>query len=390
MAVSIALAGKPNSGKSTFFKAATLADVEIANYPFTTIDANHGVAYVRTACPCRELKLDCGNCREGVRFVPIEMIDVAGLVPDAHKGRGLGNEFLDNLRQAKAIIHVIDASGGTDIEGNPVTVGSHDPLGDIEFLEHEITMWMAGILKRNWDRLSKKVNAEGLKIEETIASQLEGAGITEAQVRTVLSRIKLPRDKPQVWTEEQIIELSDMLRAQSKPLIVAANKIDIAPQENIDRLVKKGAIPVSGAAEVVLRLADKSGAIKYIPGDSDFVESPNLSDAQRQALSKIRLIMKKNGGTGIQKCINETVFTLLDLIVVYPVEDENRFTDKKGTILPDAFLMKKGSTPKDLAFMVHTDIGKSFLYAVDARTKMRLGEKHELKNGDIVKIVSVK
>lgn len=390
MAVSIALAGKPNSGKSTFFKAATLADVEIANYPFTTIDANHGVAYVRTICPCREFKLDCGNCREGVRFVPVEMIDVAGLVPEAHKGRGLGNEFLDNLRQAKAIIHVIDASGGTDIEGNPVTIGSHDPLGDIEFLEHEITMWMAGILKRNWERLSKKVNAEGLKIEETIAGQLEGAGITEAQVRTVLSRIKLPRDKPQVWTEGQIIELSDMLRAQSKPLIVAANKIDIAPQENIDRLVKKGAIPVSGATEIVLRLADKSGAIKYIPGDADFVESQNLSDAQKQALSKIRLIMKKNGGTGIQKCINETVFQLLDLIVVYPVEDENRFTDKKGNILPDAFLMKKGSTPRDLAFMVHTDIGKSFLYAVDARTRMRLGEKHELKNEDIVKIVSVK
>ncbi len=390
MAVSIALAGKPNSGKSTIFKAVTLSNVEIANYPFTTIDANHGVAYARTNCPCRELKLDCGNCREGVRFVPIEMIDVAGLVPDAHKGKGLGNEFLDNLRQAKAIIHVIDASGGTDIEGNPVPVGSHDPLGDIAFLEHEITMWMAGILKRNWERLSRKVNAEGLKIEETIAAQLEGAGITEGHVKTVLSTMRLPRDKPQVWTEEQIVELSDQLRAQSKPMVLAANKIDLASQENIDHLVKAGAIPVSGATEVVLRLADKGGAIKYIPGDADFVESPKLSDAQKDALLKIRTLMKKNGGTGIQKCINETVFKLLDLIVVYPVEDENRFTDKHGKILPDAFLMKKGSTPKDLAFMVHTDIGKSFLYAVDARTKMRLGEKHELKNGDIVKIVSVK
>ncbi len=390
MAVSIALAGKPNSGKSTFFKAATLANVEIANYPFTTIDANHGVAYVRAICPCRELKLDCGNCRDGVRFVPIEMIDVAGLVPDAHKGRGLGNEFLDNLRQAKAIIHVIDASGGTDIEGNPVPVGSHDPLGDIEFLEHEITMWMSGILKRNWERLSRKVQAEGLKLEETIAGQLEGAGITDGHVKTVLTRLKLPRDKPQMWTDEQIIRLSDMLRAESKPLIIAANKIDAASQENIERLVKAGAIPVSAAAEVALRMADKGGAVKYIPGDADFVDSPNLTDAQKEGLQKIRLVMKKNSGTGIQKCINETVFKLLDLVVVYPVEDENRFTDKMGRILPDAFLLKKGSTPKDLAFMVHTDIGKGFLYAVDARTKMRLGEKHELKNGDIVKIVAVK
>lgn len=390
MAVSIALAGKPNSGKSTFFKAATLANVEIANYPFTTIDANHGMAYVRTTCPCREVALNCGNCRDGVRFVPVEMIDVAGLVPDAHKGRGLGNAFLDNLRQAKAIIHVIDASGGTDIEGNPVPLGSHEPLGDIEFLGHEITMWIFGILKRNWEKLLRKVQAEGLKLEETIAGQLEGAGITESHVKTALTRLKLPRDKPNLWTDEQIIELSDMLRVESKSLIIAANKIDVASQENIEKLVKIGAIPVSAAAEVALRLADKSGAIKYISGDDDFVESANLSEAQKEALSKIRMLMKKNGSTGIQKCINETVFNLLNLIVVYPVEDENKFSDKLGRILPDAFLLKKGSTPKDLAFMVHTDIGRGFLYAVDARTKMRLGEKYELKNGDIVKIVAVK
>ena len=390
MTVSIALAGKPNCGKSTFFKAATLANVEIANYPFTTIDANHGVAYARTNCPCRELKLNCGLCRDGVRFVPIGLIDVAGLVPDAHKGRGLGNAFLDNLRQAKAIIHVIDASGGTDIEGAPVPVGSHDPLLDIEFLEYEITMWIAGILKRNWEKLSRKVNAEGLKIEETIAEQLEGAGVTDAHVKTALTRLKFPRDKPHMWTEEQITALSDMLRAESKPLILAANKIDAASQENIASLEKRGAIPVSAAAETALRLADKSGAIKYIPGDADFTESEGLSGAQKDALSKLRALMKRYGGTGIQRCINEAVFNLLDLIVVYPVEDENKFSDKNGRILPDAFLVKKGSTPKELAFMVHTDIGKGFLYAVDARTRMRLGEKHELKNGDIIKIVAVK
>lgn len=390
MTVSIALAGKPNCGKSTFFKAATLANVEIANYPFTTIDANHGVAYVRMTCPCRELKINCGQCRDGLRFVPIGLIDVAGLVPDAHKGRGLGNAFLDNLRTAKAIIHVIDASGGTDIEGVPVPVGSHDPMDDIKFLDHEITMWMSGILKRNWEKLSRKVNAEGLKIEETIAGQLEGAGVTEAHVKTVLARMKLPRDKPHVWADEQIIELSDMLRALSKPVIIAANKTDVASHENIEKLKVTGAIPVSAAAEVALRLADKSGAIKYIPGDDDFTESQALSPAQKEALSRLRALMKTNGGTGIQKCINETVFNLLDLVVVFPVEDENKFSDKNGKVLPDAFLIKKGSTPKDLAFMVHTDIGKGFLYAVDARTKMRLGDKYELKNGDIVKIVAVK
>jgi hypothetical protein len=390
MSVSLALAGKPNCGKSTFFKAVTMADVEIANYPFTTIDANHGVAYVRTPCPCRELKLECGQCRDGVRFVPIEMIDVAGLVPDAHKGRGLGNAFLDNLRQAKAIIHVIDASGGTDIEGTPVDIGTHDPLDDIEFLEHEITMWIFGILKRNWERLARKVQSDGSKLETTVATQLEGAGVTEAHVKTALLKLKLPHDKPASWTDEQMIELSDLLREQSKPLIIAANKIDIAPPENITKLKALGAVPVSAASEGALRLADKSGAVKYIPGDDDFKESSGLNEAQKKALSKLRALLKENGGTGVQKCVNEAVFGLLDLIVVYPVEDENKFTDKNGRVLPDAFLLKNGSTPKDLAFMVHTDIGKGFLYAVDARTKMRMGEKHELKNGDIVKIVAVK
>ncbi|MBE0521826.1 MAG: redox-regulated ATPase YchF [Candidatus Methanoperedenaceae archaeon] len=390
MAVSLALAGKPNCGKSTFFKAVTMADVEIANYPFTTIDANHGVAYVRTQCPCRELELECGRCSEGVRFVPIEMIDVAGLVPDAHKGRGLGNAFLDNLRQAKAIIHVIDASGGTDIEGNLVDTGTHDPLDDIGFLENEITMWIFGILKRNWERLARKVQSEGSKLETTIANQLEGAGVTEIHVRTALSKLEVARDKPASWTNEQMIKLSDILREESKPVIIAANKIDIAPPGNVSKLKEIGAVPVSAVSESALRLADKSGAIKYIPGDDDFKESPGLNEAQKKALSKLRALLKENGGTGVQKCVNEAVFGLLDLIVVYPVEDENKFTDKNGRVLPDAFLLKKGSTPKDLAFMVHTDIGKGFLYAVDAHTKMRMGEKHELKSGDIVKIVAVK
>ncbi len=390
MAVSLALAGKPNCGKSTFFKAVTMADVEIANYPFTTIDANHGVAYIRVPCPCRELGLECGNCNDGVRFVPIEMIDVAGLVPDAHKGRGLGNAFLDNLRQAKAIIHVIDVSGGTDIEGNPVDAGTHDPLDDIEFLDNEITMWIFGILKRNWDRLSRKIQSEGSKLETTIAAQLEGAGVTESHVRTALSKLNLPRDKPASWTDEQMIKLSDTLRAESKPVIIAANKIDIAPPGNIAKLKDIGAVPISTASEGALRLADKSGAIKYVPGDDDFKESSGLNEAQKKALSKLRSLLKEYGGTGVQKCVNEAVFNLLDLMVVYPVEDENKYTDKNGIVLPDAFLLKKGSTPKDLAFMVHTDIGKGFLYAVDARTKMRMGEKHELKDGDIVKIVAVK
>jgi hypothetical protein len=390
MSMTIGLAGKPNSGKSTFFKAATMADVEIANYPFTTINANRGVTYVRAECPCVTRNKRCGHCVEGIRYVPVELIDVAGLVPDAHLGRGLGNTFLDDLRQAQAIIHVVDASGGTDIEGNPIDIGSHDPLEDIDFLNHEITMWMFGIIKRNWDKLSRKMQAEGLKIEKVLADQLAGAGVDEYQVICSLSECKLDHSHIK-WTDDDLISLCDIMRIISKPMMIAANKEDIAPEKfvsglkTLDRIV----VPTSAAAEIVLRSASKSGAIKYNSGDDDFIiTKEDLTPAQKKGLESVRSLLKKTRGTGIQECINRAVFELLELIIVYPVEDEGKWSDKSDRMLPDAFLMKKGSTAHDLAYKIHSDIGDRFLYAVDAKTKMRLGEKHELNNGDVVKIVS--
>ncbi len=390
MSMTIGLAGKPNSGKSTFFKAATMADVEIANYPFTTINANRGVTYVRAECPCVTRSKRCGHCVEGIRYVPVELIDVAGLVPDAHLGRGLGNTFLDELRQAQAIIHVVDASGGNDIECNPIDVGSHDPLEDIDFLNHEITMWMFGILKRNWDKLSRKMQAEGLKIEKVLADQLAGAGVDEYQVICSLSECKLDHSHIK-WTDDDLISLCDVMRITSKPMMIAANKEDIAPEKFISGLkaLDKIVVPTSAAAEIVLRSASKSGAIKYNSGDDDFIiTKEDLTPAQKKGLESVRALLKKTGGTGIQECINRAVFELLDLIIVYPVEDEGKWSDKSDRMLPDAFLMKKGSTAHDLAYKIHSDIGDRFLYAVDAKTKMRLGEKHELNNGDVVKIVS--
>jgi ribosome-binding ATPase YchF (GTP1/OBG family) len=390
--LSVGLAGKPNSGKSTFFKAATLVEVDIANYPFTTIDANHGVSYVRVPCPCKELgvKDGCGRCKDGQRFIAIELIDVAGLVPDAHMGKGLGNEFLDALRVSEAVIHVLDASGGTDAEGNPVGLGNHDPVSDVKFLEHEITMWLNGILKRNWDKLMRNYKGVGGKPEQVLIEQMAGAGVTDNQVRRAVSKMKKDLGS---WEDEDVLQFAKLLRAYSKPMILAANKMDVAPPENVKKLLElkdELVIPVSGAAEIALRMAEKAGFIEYKPGDTDFKIIGQLNKAQTAGLEKIRALLKEHGGTGVQQCINRAVFELLDYIVLYPVEDENKFMDKKGVILPDAFLMKRGSTARDLAFRVHSDIGGSFLFAVDARSKKRLGEKHELKDGDVIKIVSTK
>src|SRR3989344_2853460 len=129
----IGLVGKPSVGKSTFFKASTLVDVAIASYPFTTIKPNRGVGYVKVDCIDKEFGLKCqpnhGFCINGIRFVPVELMDVAGLVPGASEGRGLGNRFLDDLRQADAFIHIVDISGTTDAEGKQTK--DYNPCNDV-------------------------------------------------------------------------------------------------------------------------------------------------------------------------------------------------------------------------------------------------------------------
>jgi hypothetical protein len=385
--ITLALAGKPNCGKSTFFKAATMANAEIANYPFTTINPNFGIAYVRTKCACVDLGLKCGHCVDGVRFVPVNLIDVAGLVPDAHKGKGLGNQFLDHLRQADAILHVIDASGGTDSEGNPVGVGNHNPEDDIKFLGFEMTMWVYGILEKNWTRLSRQSQGKGAAIQQGIADTFAVLGITFEDVRDAELRLKI--DLVHATMEDMIPLCAEMVKI-SKPMLVVGNKFDETPAELRTRLAGLGVAFASAASELALRNAAAASVIRYLPGDSEFkvADGVTLSVPQKAGLTKIAEVMKECKGTGVQQAVNRAVFELLDMIVVYPVEDENHFCNKQGDVLPDAFLMKKGTNPHDLAYQVHTEIGKGFLYAIDARTKMRIKENHILKDGDIIKIVS--
>ncbi len=397
--VEIGLVGKPNVGKSTFFTAATMSSAEIANYPFTTIEANRGVGYVRRDCPHREIGVQCNPkkslCMNGTRYIPVEIIDVAGLVPGAYEGRGLGNKFLDDLRHANALLHIVDVSGSTDSEGAPVDRGSYDPIKDVEFLDGEIAMWISGIIKNGWVRLARKIEGEKKKVWEVLAERLSGLNIGEREIREAIHILGLD-EHPTKWSDEDILSLSSKVRELAKPMAIVANKADLVDKKDVEIFLEKAAelgytaIPASADYELALRRAAKAGLVEYMPGEHGFRirDESKLTRSQRMALEKIAEFMEKYGGTGVQNAIEHATFKMLLMIAVYPVEDESKWTDKNGNVLPDVFLMREGSTALELAYRVHTDLGDNFIRAVDGRSKRILGHDYQLKDGDVIKIIA--
>jgi len=389
----IGLLGKANVGKSTFFSAATETPVPIGNFPFTTIKPNIGVAYVKTDCACKHfgIKHEIPLCVNGIRFIPVKLIDIAGLVPGAHEGKGLGNQFLDDARQAEVLIHVVDISGSTDIQGQPVQVGSHDPLEDIEFVIDEFDQWFKQILEREWPKLSKEIEQKKVKLVEGIARRFSGLGIKDYDIQQVLQSANLFTKKPTEWNSNDLSIFVKALRKKTKPILIAANKADLCKDLHIiEKIRDEKVILCSAEAELLLRKASKSGLIDYIPGSGNFSikENVEISAQQKKALDIVNLVFSKIETTGIQKALNSAVFDILKTIVVYPVEDETKFCNKDGVIFPDAKLLVVDSTAKDLAEIIHADIAKGFLHAIDCKTKQRIGAEHKLKNGDVVKIVS--
>jgi ribosome-binding ATPase YchF (GTP1/OBG family) len=392
--------GKPNTGKTTFFSATTLVPVEIANYPFTTIKPNRGIGYVRTPCVHEEFKVKDNPknslCLDGLRLIPVELIDVAGLVPGAWEGRGLGNQFLDEIRRADALIHVVDASGGTDCEGRLCRPGEHDPLEDVQFLEREVTMWMASILKKDWAKLARRVEAESKDIYGMLEERLSGLGIRRNHIFEAVGKAGLNADKPTAWREEDFLKFVDTLRRISKPMLIAANKIDLPTAEaNLEKLKKLDytVIPCCAEAELALRRATEKLLIDYKPGDCNFkiLQPERLTLVQTKALETIReKVLIKNGSTGVQDAVNAAYFKLLSMITVYPVEDVEHLANHNGQVLPDAYLVPFGTTARQFAYLIHTELGESFIFALDARGRKRIGEDTVLRDRDVISIVSAK
>ncbi len=392
----IGIVGKPSVGKSTFFKAATLAEAEIAAYPFTTIKPNTGVGYVKVQCVDKEFGVQCnpreGFCLQGWRFVPVQMIDVAGLVPGAHEGKGMGNQFLNDLSQADVFVHVIDVAGCTNEKGESAPAGSYDPARDVEFLEVELDMWYIGILKNAWQKFVRLAAQEGKSPKKAIAQHFSGLGrVSEAMVEGILKKFGLADVALTDWSERSIADFAKELRRETKPMIIACNKIDVpGAHENYLRLKKmfpqRMFVPCSAESELALREAAKHELISYVPGEKNFEIVGKVSEAQKKGLEFIRThILEKFGSTGVQRVLDEAVFELLKYKVVFP-GGVNNLVDKHGNVLPDSFLMPPGATALDFAFRIHTDIGKNYVKAINVKTKLPLAKEYGLKHRDVIEI----
>ncbi len=392
----IGVVGKPSSGKSTFFNAATMQDVPMAAYPFTTIEANKAVGFVRVECADKDFNVQCnprtGFCHEHTRYVPVELVDVAGLVPGAHEGKGMGNQFLSDLSRADVLVHVIDVSGSTNEKGDAVPTGSHDPANDIKFLEEEIDLWFLGILEKNWAKFARTPFESKAKMVTAMAQNLSGVGATEEQIDSCLLELNLTDKKLALWSEDEKKSFAHKFREKSKPIVIAANKADMPnAKENLAKLKaqfpQQIIIPCSGIAELTLKRAAKEGSIDYVQGGKTFEVKKELSEKQKLGIEYIKKhVLEVFGTTGIQEVLETSVFGVLKYIAIFPGGTKG-LADSKGNVMPDCFLMPPKTTALDFAFRLHTDFGEKFIKAINVKTRQLIGKEHELQNRDVVEIV---
>jgi ribosome-binding ATPase len=399
--IRLGLIGKTNTGKTTFFNAATLATAEISNYPFTTKHPSTGDAHAITICVHKEFDVQDSpknsRCMDGWRYVPIELVDLPGLIKGAWQGKGLGNQFLTVAAQSDALIHVVDVSGGIDVTGRVTEQGTGDPVADIGDIEEELAMWYLKLLEGNREKISRSINS-GVEIVTAITDVLRGVGVRAEHVKMALQKNSMMDGRFDEFNPQKIKGFLRSLRSISKPTLILANKIDLpSAAKNFKRLRDRYKdvliIPSSADAELTLRRAESRGLIRYNPGDERFeiVHQEQVNDKQKWALNFIRRdILGEYLRTGVQFAINVAVFKLLSMNTVYPVADIKKLSDKHGNVLPDVYLMESGSTIEDLARTIHTELAKGILYAIDARDGLHLPRNYILKDRDILSIVSAK
>ncbi|KAL4940711.1 hypothetical protein BDV06DRAFT_17540 [Aspergillus oleicola] len=383
----IGLVGKPSSGKSTTLNSLTDASSKVGNFPFTTIDPQRAIGYLQIDCACQrygvsdKCKPNYGGCTDGKRSVPIELLDVAGLVPGAHQGRGLGNKFLDDLRQADALIHVVDVSGTTDAEGKATR--GYDPSQDIEWLYSEIVRWVLGNLMQKWGSIKRRHTAIKATAVETLQQQFSGYGSTPSIVARCLDRLGM-KEPLEEWSDETVENVVKAFINEKFPTVFALNKIDHPDADkNISKIAKmqdpQSIVLCSAISEVFLRRLAKQDYIKYTEG-SEFVDTREdliadgdpdgggLREMDEKLTTRVEnlkdMVLYRFGSTGVVQCLSRAA-EILGLVPVFPVRNLHTFSSGAGTAaFRDCVLVKKNSTVGDVARKVMGDVPISYIEGI--------------------------
>lgn len=314
----------------------------------------------------------------GLRSVPIELLDVAGLVPGAHQGRGLGNKFLDDLRHADALIHVVDVSGTTDAEGKATR--GYDPSVDIEWLRGEILRWVEGNLMEKWGSIKRRHVAIKANPVDTLQGQFSGYGSTRDVVARTLDRLAL-KEPLDAWSNETISRVVDQFVEEKFPIVLALNKIDHADADkNIAKIAKM--VPAtrmvlcSAISEVFLRKLAKQGYVRYVEG-SEFVDTRDdlieqgeadgggLKECDEKLKTRIEnlkdMVLYRFGSTGVVQVLSRAA-DVLGLVPVFPVKNTHTFgAASTGPVFRDCVLVKKNSTVSDVARKIMGDAPINFI-----------------------------
>ncbi|KAM7187568.1 P-loop containing nucleoside triphosphate hydrolase protein [Naviculisporaceae sp. PSN 640] len=385
----IGLVGKPSAGKSSTLNSLTDATSKVGNFPFTTIDPQRAIGYLQIDCACARYNLqdkckpNYGSCVNGRRSVPIELLDVAGLVPGAHEGKGLGNKFLDDLRHADALIHVVDVSGTTDAEGK-VTRG-YDPSVDIAWLRSEIVAWIRGNLMTKWGSIKRRHIAVKATAVETLQAQFSGYGSTAAVVARTLDKLGL-KEPLEDWSDETIDRVVNAFTDEKFPTVIALNKIDHPDADkNISKIAKmqdpNSIVLCSAISEIFLRKMAKQGYIRYTEG-SEFVDTredliadgdpdggglKELDEKNKNRIENLKdMVLYRFGSTGVNQVLSKAA-EILGLVPVFPVRNTTTFgsgaTDSKA-VFRDCVLVKRGSTVADVGKKLMGDAPIAYIEGV--------------------------
>lgn len=312
--------------------------------------------------------------------MPIELLDVAGLVPGAHEGKGLGNKFLDDLRHADALIHVVDVSGTTDAEGK-VTRG-YDPSVDIVWLRSEIVQWVLGNLMQKWGSVKRRHIAIKANAVETLQGQFSGYGSTSNVIARTLDRMGL-KEPLEHWSDETVAKVVNAFVDEKFPTIIALNKIDHADADkNIAKIAQMQdpdtIVLCSAISEVFLRRLAKQGYVRYKEGDEfvdtreDLIEDGDptgggLKEMDEKLKTRVEnlkdLVLYRFGSTGVNKVLTKAA-ELLGLTPVFPVKNIHNFSsgdNHSDAVFRDCVLVKKGTTVAEVARKVMGDAPLAFV-----------------------------